>query len=163
MPTRRARSRNYVVYRTGANKFAEAASLPVYLARRRRKIDAADADADEYNKDGKVLEADTESQKRRKTEDAVAATNVAEDVRMESDSGAFLVGPCNGETPEDGNEDYDEYNVENDDSHYEERLEDEEDLLITTTMIRHQQKQLVSMVHHYIYHQMTFKISILLI
>ncbi len=128
MPTRRARSGNYVVYRTWANKLAEAALLPVYLARRRRKLDDADADADadEDNEEGEVLEADAESQKRRKTEDAVAAMNVAEDVRMESDSGAFLVGPCNGEDPEDGNEDYDEYNVENDDAHYEERLEDEE-------------------------------------
>jgi hypothetical protein len=117
MPTIRARSRNYVVYRTGANKLAEAALLPVYLAQRRRKVDAADADADEYNEESEVLEADTESQKRRKTEDAVAAMNVAEDVRMESDSGAFLVGPCNGENPKGGNEAYDEYNVENDDAH----------------------------------------------
>ncbi len=68
MPTRRARSGNYVVYRTGANKLAEAALLPVYLARRRRKADAADADADEDNEEGEVLEADAESQKRRKTE-----------------------------------------------------------------------------------------------
>ncbi len=127
MPTRRARSGNYVVYRTGANKLAEAALLPVYLARRRRKVDAADTDADEDNEEGEVLEADAESQKRRKTEDAVAAMNVAEDVRMESDSGAFLVDPCNGEDPEDGKEDYDEYIVESDDAHYEERLEDEED------------------------------------
>ncbi len=123
MPSRRARSGNYVVYRTWANILAEAALLPVYLAWRRRKVDAADADADE----GEVLEADTESQKRKKTEDAVAAMNVAGDVTMESDSEAFLVGPCNGEDPEDGNEDYDKYNVENDDAHYEERLEDEED------------------------------------
>jgi hypothetical protein len=57
------------------------------------------------------LEADAELQKRRKTEDVVAAMNVAEDVRMESDGGAFLVGPCSGEDPEDGNEDYDDYNV----------------------------------------------------
>jgi hypothetical protein len=53
--------------------------------------------------------------------------NVDENARMESDGRAFLVDPCNGEDPEDGNEDYDEYNVENDDGHYEERLEDEED------------------------------------
>jgi hypothetical protein len=32
-----------------------------------------------------VLEADAELQKREKTEDAVAAMNVDEDVRMESD------------------------------------------------------------------------------
>jgi hypothetical protein len=102
--------------------------LPVYLARRRRNFDVADADADEDN-EGEVLEVDAEVQKRRKTEDAVAAMKVvAEDVRMESDSGAFLVGPCYGEDPEDGNEDYDEYNVENNDGYYEEeRLEDEED------------------------------------
>ncbi len=99
MPTSRARSGNYVVYRTWANKLAEAALLP----RRRRKVDAADADED--NEEGEVLEADAESQKRRKIEDAVAAMNGAEDVRMESDSGAFLVGSCNGEDPEDGNED----------------------------------------------------------
>ncbi len=110
MPSRRARSRNFVVYRTWANKLAEEALLPVYLARRRRKVDAADADADHDNEEGKVLEADAESQKRIKTEDAIAAMNVAEDVRMESDGGAFLVGPCNGEDPEDGNEDYDDYN-----------------------------------------------------
>ncbi len=112
-----------------ANKLAEAALLPVYLARRRRKVDAADADADadEDNEKGEVLEADAELQKRRKTEDAVAAMNVDEDVRMESDSGAFLVGPYTGEDSEDGNEDYDEYNVENDCGHYEERFEDKED------------------------------------
>ncbi len=46
---------------------------------------------------------------------------------MESDGGAFLVGPCNGQGPENGNEDYDEYNVENDDGVYEECFEDEED------------------------------------
>ncbi len=45
-------------------------------------------------------QADAELQKRRKTEDAVAVSNVAEDERVESDSGAFLVGPCNGEDPE---------------------------------------------------------------
>ncbi len=99
MPTRRARSENFVVYRTWANKLAEEALLPVYLARRRRKVDAADAadaDADQDNEEGEVLEADAELQKRRKTEDAVAVvSNVAEDVRMESDGGAFLVGPCN--------------------------------------------------------------------
>jgi hypothetical protein len=127
MPTRRARSGNFVVYRTWANKLAEAALLPVYLARRRRKVDAADADADGDNEEGEVLEADAESQKRRKTEDVVAAMNVAEDVRMESDGGAFLVGPCNGEDPEDGNEEYDDYNVENDDGIYAECFEDEED------------------------------------
>ncbi len=127
MPSRRARSGNYAIYRTWANKLAEAALLPVYLARRRRKVDAADGDADEANEEGEVLEADAELQKRRKTEDAVAAMNVYEDVRMKSDGGAFLVGPCNGEDPEYGNEDYDEYNVENDDGHYEERFEDEED------------------------------------
>jgi hypothetical protein len=108
MPSRRARSGNYAVYRSFSNKLAEAALLPVYLARRRRKVDAADADADGDNKEGEVLEADAELQKRRKTEDAVAVLNVAEDVMMESDGGAFLVGPCNGEGPEDGNEDYDE-------------------------------------------------------
>ncbi len=101
--------------------------LPVYLARRRRKVDAADADADEVNEEGEVLEADAELQKRRKTEDAVAVLNVAEDVRMESDGGAFLVGPCNGEDPEDGNVDYDKYNVENDDGVYAECFKDEED------------------------------------
>ncbi len=127
MPTRRARSGNYVVYRILANKLAEAAVLPVYLARHRIKVDAAYADADEDNEEGEVLGADAELQKRRKTEDAVAAMNVGEDVRMESDSGAFLVGPCNGDDPEDGNEDDDEYNVEIDDGHYEERFEDEED------------------------------------
>ncbi len=119
MPSRRARSGNYVVYRTWANKLAEAALLPVYLARRRRKVDAADDDADEDNEEGdEVLEADAELQKRRKTEDAVAVLNVAENVRMESDGGAFLVSPCNSEDPEDGNEGYDDYNVENDDEHY---------------------------------------------
>ncbi len=44
--------------------------LPVYLARRRRKVDAADADGDD--EEGEVLEADAEVQERRKTEDAVA-------------------------------------------------------------------------------------------
>jgi hypothetical protein len=127
MPPRRARSGHYVVYRILANKLAEAAVLPVYLARHRIKVDAAYADADEDNEEGEVLGADAELQKRRKTEDAVAAMNVGEDVRMESDSGAFLVGPCNGDDPEDGNEDDDEYNVEIDDGHYEERFEDEED------------------------------------
>ena len=127
MPSRRARSGNFAVYRSFSNKLAEAALLPVYLARRRRKFDAADADADGDNEEGEVLEADAELQKRRKTEDAVAVLNVAEDVRMESDGGAFLVGPCNGEGPEDGNEDYDEYNVENDDGVYEECFEDEEE------------------------------------
>jgi hypothetical protein len=97
MPSRRARSRNYAVYRSFSNKVAEAALLPVYLARRRRKVHAADADADGDNEEGEVLEADAELQKRRKTEDAVAVLNVAEDVRIESDGGAFLVGPCNGE------------------------------------------------------------------
>jgi hypothetical protein len=63
----------------------------------------------------------------RQKEDAVAVLNVAEDVRMESDGGAFLVGLCNGEGPEDGNEDYDDYNVENDDGVYAECFEDEED------------------------------------
>jgi hypothetical protein len=83
--------------------------LPVvYLARRRRKVDAADADTDGDNEEGEVLEAGAEVQKRRKTEDAVAALNVAEDMSMESDSGTFLVGLCNGEDPEDGNEYYDD-------------------------------------------------------
>ncbi len=101
MPSRRARSGSYAVYRTFSNKLTKAALLPVYLARRRRKVDAADADAEEDNEEGEVLEADAESQKRRKTEDAVAVLNVDEDVRMESDSGAYLVGSCNGEDPED--------------------------------------------------------------
>ncbi len=44
----------------------------------------ADADADEdYVEEGEVLEADAELQKQRKTEDAVAVMNVAEDVRMD--------------------------------------------------------------------------------
>jgi hypothetical protein len=70
---------------------AEAALLAVYLARRGRKVDAADADADADgdNKEDEVLEADTKVQKRRKTEDDVAAMKVAEDVRMESDSEPF--------------------------------------------------------------------------
>jgi hypothetical protein len=89
------------------NKLAEAALLPVYLAPCRRKLYVADADADGDNEEGEVLEADAELQTRRKIEDAVAAFNVADDVRIESDSGAFVVGPCNGEDPEDGNEDYD--------------------------------------------------------
>jgi hypothetical protein len=97
------------------------------LTRRLRKVDAADADADGDNEEGKVLEADAESQKRRKTEDAVAVLNVAEDVRMESDGGAFLVGSCYSEDPESGNEEYDDYNVENDDGIYAECFEDEED------------------------------------
>jgi hypothetical protein len=131
MPSRRARSGNYAVYRSLANKLAEVALLPVYLARRRRKVDAADADADtdadEDNEEGEVLEVDAEVQKRRKKEDDVATMKVAEDARMESDSGTFLVGPCNSEDPEDRNEDYDKYNVENDDRDYEECFEDEED------------------------------------
>ncbi len=45
------------------------------------------------------MEADAELQKRKKKEDDVAAMKVAEDVRIESDSGAFLVGSCNGEDP----------------------------------------------------------------
>jgi hypothetical protein len=61
MPTRRARSENFVAYRTWANILAEEALLPLYLARRRRKVDAADADADQDNKEGEVLEADAES------------------------------------------------------------------------------------------------------
>jgi hypothetical protein len=127
MPSRRARSGNYAVYRSFSNKLAEAALLLVYLARRQRKVDAADADAEGDNEEGKVLEADAELQKRRKTKDAVAVLNVVEDVKMESYGGAFLVGPCNGEGPGDGNEDYDEYNVENDDGVYKECFEDEED------------------------------------
>ncbi len=103
MPSGRARSGNYSVYRTFSNKLAEAALLPVYLARRQRKVDAADADADGDNEEDEVLEADAELQKRRKTEDAVVALEDAEDVRMESDGGAFLVGPCNSEDPENGN------------------------------------------------------------
>ncbi len=47
-----------------------------------------------------------------------ASSTVAEDVRMESDGGAFLVGPCNSEDPENGNEEYDDYNVENDGGDY---------------------------------------------
>ena len=160
MPSRRDRSGNYAVYRTFSNKLAEAALLPVYLARRRRKVDAADADADEYNEEGEVLEADTESQKRRKTEDAVAAMNVAEDVRMESDDGAFLIGPCNGEGPEDGNEDYNEYNVEMMMEFMKNVSKMKKKIIITKTMINHTQKQLVSMVHHYNCHVMAFKISI---
>ncbi len=60
MPSRRARSGNVAVYRSFSNKLAEAALLPVYLARRRRKFDAADADADGDNEEGEVLEADAE-------------------------------------------------------------------------------------------------------
>ncbi len=71
MPNRRARSENYIVYRSLFNKLAEAALFPVYLARRRRKVDAADADADEDNEEGENLEADAEVQKQRKTEDDV--------------------------------------------------------------------------------------------
>ncbi len=81
---------------------------------------------------------------------------------MESDSGAFLAGLCNGEDSEDENEDYDDYNVENDDGVYAECFEDEEDNN-SDEMIQYQQKQLVSTAHHYICHVMTFKISILLI
>ncbi len=162
MPSRQARSGNYAVYRSFSNKLAEAALLPVYLARRRRKVDAADADADEDNEEGEVLEADAESQKRRKTEDVVAAMNVAEDVRMESDGGAFLVGPCNGEDPDDGNEEYNDYNVEMM-MEFMQNVSKVKKIIITTTMIQYQQKQLVSMAHHYICHVMTFKISILLI
>ncbi len=73
------------------------------------------------------MEADAEVQKQRKKEVDVAAVKVAEDVRMESDSGAFLVGSCNGEDPGDGNEEYDDYNVENDGGAYEKCFEDEED------------------------------------
>ncbi len=44
---------SYIALRTHwANKLAEAALLPVYLARRRRKVDAADADADEDYEEG---------------------------------------------------------------------------------------------------------------
>ncbi len=132
------------------------------LTRRRRKIDAADADADGDNEEGEVLEADAESQKRRKTEDAVAVLNVAEDVRMESDCEAFLVGPCNGEDPEDGNEEYDDYNVEMM-MEFMQNVSKMKKIIITTTIIQYQQKWLVSMAHHYICHVMTFKISILLI
>ncbi len=56
MPSRRARSGNYAVYRSLANKLAETAILPVHFARRRRKVDAAAADPDEDNKEGEVLE-----------------------------------------------------------------------------------------------------------
>jgi hypothetical protein len=73
MPTRQARSRNYAVYRSLGNKLAEAVLLPVYLARRRRKVDAADED----NEEGEALEADAEVQKQRKNKDAVAAMEVA--------------------------------------------------------------------------------------
>ncbi len=55
MPSRRAHSGNYIVYRSLCNKLAEAA---LYLARRRRKVDAADADADGDNEEGEVLEVD---------------------------------------------------------------------------------------------------------
>jgi hypothetical protein len=66
MPSRRARSGNYAVYRNFSNKLAEEALLPVYLARRRRKVDAADADADQDNEEGEVLEANAESKKAEK-------------------------------------------------------------------------------------------------
>jgi hypothetical protein len=46
---------------------------------------------------------------------------------MDDNSEAFLVSPCNGEGPEDGSEDYDEYNVENNNGDYAECFEDEED------------------------------------
>ncbi len=49
------------------------------------------------------------------------------DLRMDGNSGAFLVGPCNDKGLEDENEDYDEYNVENNDGDYAECFEDEED------------------------------------
>jgi hypothetical protein len=58
MPSRRACSGNYAVYRSFSNKLAEAALLPVYLARCRRKVDASDADADGDNEEGEVLESD---------------------------------------------------------------------------------------------------------
>jgi hypothetical protein len=66
MPSRQARSANYIVYRSLSSKLAEAASLlPVYLARRGRKVDAADVDADEDNEESEVLEeVDAEVQKR---------------------------------------------------------------------------------------------------
>ncbi len=60
-----------------ANELAEAASISVYLARRRRKVDAAHADLDEDNEGGNALEADAEVQKRRKKEDAVATMEEA--------------------------------------------------------------------------------------
>ncbi len=88
--------------------------------------------------------------------------NIAENVRIESDSGAFLVGSCNGEDPEDGNEDYDEYNVEMM-MEFMQNVSKMKKIIITKTMIQYQQKQLVSIAHHYICHVMTFKISILLI
>ncbi len=42
-------------------KLAEEALLPVYLARRRGQVDAADADADQDNEEDEVLGADAES------------------------------------------------------------------------------------------------------